>query len=207
MPLRLVKDAQRRPQAAVPGRPFAALVLSLTAVIPCGHNEKEGVTSPGRSLPRKGHTAFGITARCRTMSPPTRSWLPASPSCPRSLVRIELDFGSPAPAGGGGQGAGGPGERAPKEQHQPHQPPAAGTRSPRGGGAPAARPPPTEPSAPTEGEGRRRDPRGMGGARRQTPGAQAAADNHARDRNQAARAAQQTAPDLTRGRDLRTGPR
>ncbi len=60
MPLRLVKDAQRRPQAAVPGRPSAALVLSLTAVIPCGHNEKEGVTSPGRSLPRRGIPRLAI---------------------------------------------------------------------------------------------------------------------------------------------------
>lgn len=109
----------------------------------------------------------------------------------------------PPPQGEGDRGRGDQARERRKSRTSRTDHPQRGTKSPRCGGAPPARPPPTEQSAPIEGEGRRRDPRGMGGAHRQTQGAQAAADNHARDRNQAARAAQQTAPDPTRGRDLR----
>lgn len=99
-------------------------------------------------------------------------------------------FWFPRPRRGRGTGGGGTGrESAPGSRTSRTDHPQRGTKSPRCGGAPPAGPPPTEQSAPTEGEGRRRGPRGMGGARRQTPGAQAATDNHARDRNQAARAA------------------
>lgn len=111
----------------------------------------------------------------------------------------------PPPQGEGDRGRGDQARERPRQEGPAAATtPRRGTGSPRCGGAPPTRPPTTEQSAPIEGEGRRRDPRGMGGAHRQTQGAQAAADNHARDRNQAARAAQQTAPDPTRGRDLRT---
>lgn len=83
-----------------------------------------------------------------------------------------------------------------------------GPETPRHGGAPPARPPEREQSAPFEGGGEAAGPARNGRGPLPNPGGpKAATDNHARDRNQAARAAQQTAPDLTRGRDLRTGPR
>ena len=123
----------------------------------------------------------------------------------------------PPPEGEGDRGRGrGPGKRAPEEQDPlPRPPRRGGLMDPPAGGARAARPPATEPSAPTEGgmggtKGATAAPRAASRRDHQDTrdapgrlragrlwrdpgpplgGPQAAARDHARDRNQPARAA------------------